>query len=237
MRGLAHRFPNGCGLYALHSSQRIQYMHAYSLCRIFDHTMTPCCIKHPSTHTGRHLARRDIVNNSSETALTTSCGRDGRDGRDGLPGVQGPAGEKGEPGPTGAQGPPGPRSGGATYIRWGRTTCPDTEGTELVYAGRAAGTGHNTQGGTSDYLCLPDEPQYLNYAPGVQNFSPLQGAEYQVGQNQPLRALHDHNVPCAVCHSSTRESVLMIPARLSCPNTWTLEYSGYIMSVAYNHYK
>ena len=85
-------------------------------------------------------------------------GRDGRDGRDGepgprgLPGRDGKNGEIGPAGPTGAQGPPGPRSGGATYIRWGRTTCPDTEGTELVYAGRAAGSLWNHKGGGDNYL-------------------------------------------------------------------------------------
>ena len=65
---------------------------------------------------------------------------------------------KGEPG---AQGPPGPRSGGATYIRWGRTTCPNATETELVYAGRAAGTHYTQKGGTNNYLCHPDELQYL----------------------------------------------------------------------------
>ena len=34
-------------------------------------------------------------------------------------------GEKGETGAAGPQGPPGPRSGGVTYVRWGRTTCPN----------------------------------------------------------------------------------------------------------------
>ena len=27
----------------------------------------------------------------------------------------------------------------------------------------------------------------------------------------------------------------MIPARISCPDTWTLEYSGYLMTERYNH--
>ena len=163
-------------------------------------------------------------------------GQNGRDGRDGLPGVPGPRGVMGPAGPTGAQGPPGPRSGGATYIRWGRTTCPDTEGTELVYAGRAAGTAHTIQGGTSDYLCLPDEPEYLAFTPGLQGRSHLHGTEYQP-HDQPLNRFENHNAPCAVCHSSTRESVLMIPARLSCPNTWTLEYSGYLMSENERYYR
>ncbi|CAI8046156.1 hypothetical protein GBAR_LOCUS25510, partial [Geodia barretti] len=64
-------------------------------------------------------------------------GRDGRDGRDGCPGPKGSPGATGEKGDTGPQGPPGPSSGGVTYIRWGRTTCPNTTGTELVYSGRA----------------------------------------------------------------------------------------------------
>ena len=168
-------------------------------------------------------------------------GRDGRDGRDGepgprgLPGRDGKNGERGEKGDTGAQGPPGPRSGGVTYIRWGRTTCPDTEGTELVYAGRAGGTYHDTKGGTNDYLCLPDEPEYLNFKPGVQGHSPIHGAEYQTWNNQPMHPLHDHNAPCAVCHATLRESTLMIPARTSCPETWTLEYCGYLMTAYYNH--
>ena len=43
-------------------------------------------------------------------------------------------------------------------------------------------------------------------------------------------AFHDHNVPCAVCYASTRAAVTMIPAKTCCPSTWTLEYSGYLMS-------
>ena len=65
-------------------------------------------------------------------------GRDGlpgRDGKDGEPGERGEKGEKGDRGDTGPQGPPGPSVAGATYVRWGRTTCPTGNGTELLYAG------------------------------------------------------------------------------------------------------
>ena len=37
-------------------------------------------------------------------------------------------------------GPPGPTTGGVVYTRWGRTTCPNTTATQLLYAGRAAGS-------------------------------------------------------------------------------------------------
>ena len=46
----------------------------------------------------------------------------------------------------------------------------------------------------------------------------------------PLSAVNNHNVPCAVCYASTKVAVTMIPAKTRCPSTWTLEYSGYLMS-------
>ena len=159
-------------------------------------------------------------------------GRDGRDGRDGAPGPQGPSGTdgmKGMTGDTGLQGPPGPSSGGVTYVRWGRTTCPNTTGTELIYSGRAAGTHYNHQGGTSDYLCLPEQPEYISFTAGTQGWSPIYGAEYQTNGG-PLPAATDQNAPCVVCDTGLRGSLLMIPARVSCPASWTLEYSGYLMT-------
>ena len=194
------------------------------------------------------LAQND---NNSCPHLEVLRGRDGRDGRDGTPGATGPQGDKGErgdpggpqgprgltgatggQGPAGPAGPPGPRSGGVTYIRWGKNSCPSVIGTQLVYAGRGAGTFYTTQGGASNYLCLPDTPQYnLSYTSGTQGRSKIHGAEYE----HPISGTHNHNVPCAVCFASTRVAILMIPARISCPNNWTREYYGYLMSDHYNH--
>ena len=172
----------------------------------------------------------------------------GRDGRDGLPGPAGEKGDKGEPGgppglagpegpkgeqgPPGIEGPPGPSSGGAVYTRWGRTVCPPTSGTELVYKGLAAGTHFSHSGGGANYLCITENPQYLSST--IPKFSGndlvlsfLYGAEYQLPGFSPL---HDENVPCAVCHSSQRSSKLMIPGRITCPQSWTEEYIGYLMA-------
>ena len=163
-------------------------------------------------------------------------GRDGRDGRDGEPGPKGSPGATAEKGDTGAQGTPGPSSGGVTYIRWGRTTCPNTTGTELVYSGRAAGSAYNVQGGTSDYLCLPDKPEYSTYRPGVLGYSPIHGAEYETyHETLPIPGVYQHNVPCAVCLSRQRNAVLSIPARITCPSSWTLEYCGYLMTDRSTH--
>ena len=155
-------------------------------------------------------------------------GRDGRDGERGEPGVQGPRGEKGEQGST------GPASGGTTYIRWGKKTCPSVPGTELVYDGITAGSWYGNTGGGANYLCMPHNPQYGKYHPGVQGYSPIFGTEYQLNSGGPLASVHNHNAPCAVCYVSIRETVLMLPARLECPSTWTLEYTGYLMSTHFN---
>ena len=140
-------------------------------------------------------------------------GTPGTDGDRGPPGPQGSQGPPGSPGQRGLTGPPGPTTstGGAVYVRWGRTTCPSTPGTELVYAGKAGGSHYSHSGGGANRLCLPDNPQYLSYQSGHQGSGYLYGAEYEI---------HNHNVTCAVCYSSTRASLLTIPARTSCPSSF-----------------
>ena len=159
-------------------------------------------------------------------------GRDGLNGRDGLAGSIGEKGDKGEPGQNAIQGPPGPSSGGAIYTRWGRTVCPDTSGTELVYKGLTAGTPYDQTGGGANYLCAATDPQYFstqvprNGANEIP-LSYLSGTQYKVPS---FSSLHYHNVPCAVCYTSQRSSKLMIPGRRSCPQSWTEEYEGYLMA-------
>ena len=70
-------------------------------------------------------------------------------------------GEKGSPGPQGA---PGAVSGGAVYTRWGRTICPDTNGTILIYEGLAAGSKWDQSGGgaTCNYFHITKSPLYMN---------------------------------------------------------------------------
>ena len=101
------------------------------------------------------------------------------------------------------------------------------EGTHLVYSGITGGTWYHQEGGGANYLCMPKDPEYtLRYRGGVDGHAHLYGSEYE----RPIQGTHDHNVPCAVCHASTRPTVLMIPAKASCPTNWTREYYGYIMT-------
>lgn len=209
--------------------------------------MLICSCLYVSHFTGGVLARvqrstdlGDGNEGSSENAdscpavelLRGRDGRDGlpgRDGKDGEPGVEGPAGLPGPPGAQGIQGPPGQVSGGVMYVRWGRTTCPSIEGTQLIYSGRTAGSHYRAHGGGSNYLCLPDDPNYLGYESGTQGRSPLYVAEYQ-SNNGPLGSVNGHDAPCAVCHVLTRGVKLMIPAKTNCPSSWTREYYGYLMT-------
>ena len=145
-------------------------------------------------------------------------------------GVQGMPGLEGPPGPPGQKGDPGPQVGGAVYTRWGRTVCG--KGATLVYAGRAAGTKYNVKGGTSDTLCMPETPQYLSRDTGALHVSHLQGVEFETfgTSSTPFKNLLNANMPCAVCHTDTKLTVLTVPAQYTCPNGWSLEYNGYLMT-------
>ena len=168
-----------------------------------------------------HTSLQISDNNGSSVFVELLRGRDGLPGRDG---VQGPPGPPGKDGSTGQQGPPGPlNNGGVIYTRWGKSSYPQVKGTELVYSGITGGTFYNKAGGGANYLCIPKDPEYSNtlrYQAGAQNFAHLYRTEY----DYPLQGIHDHNVPCAVCCVSTRSKLLMIPAKFSCPQTWTREY-------------
>ena len=170
-----------------------------------------------------------------------SSGRDRRDGITGPPGFRGEPGPtngsrglpgvKGEAGPRGNTGTPGPKNGGVVYTRWGNNTCPNVLGTEQIYNGIVGGS-YYIHGGAVNYQCLPLDPEYtLPFQSGIQGYMHIYGAEYE----NPVRGTHNHNVPCSVCLVVTRLIALMIPAKTSCPQYWTKEYEGYLMSGHHGH--
>ena len=148
----------------------------------------------------------------------------------GTTGIKGSTGSPGRTGQKGDTGPPGssaPVVGGVIYNRWGKSSCrPEAD---LIYAGKTGVTLGYHQGGAANYLCMPDDPEYMAYRSGVQHHSRVYGAEYE---GPPLvSGREQHNAPCAVCYVSTQHTVIMIPAKTSCPdNGWTREYYGYLMS-------
>ena len=81
-------------------------------------------------------------------------------------------------------------------------------------------------------MCTTDKPQYLSstvpkYSSSDIALSYLSETEYQV---PGFGSINNHNVPCAVCYTSQRSSKLMIPGRITCPQSWTEEYEGYLMT-------
>ena len=125
-------------------------------------------------------------------------------------------------------------AGGTNYIRWGKSTCPDTA--KLVYTGKVAGP-HYTHGGGANYICLHDKPEFLEVTPGLQNHrGRLYGTEYEIFSSPPALAdLHDHNAPCAVCSTRARRETMMIPGRITCEQGYTREYYGYLMTEYTGH--
>ena len=123
---------------------------------------------------------------------------------------------------------------GNIYIRWGRTTCPGVNGTELVYSGYSGGSWYDHYGAASNNLCMPKDPAFLPselyVASKYKGF--VFGVEYEEysfnGNND------QHDVPCVVCKSD-RTAIMMIPARQHCDNGWTFEYSGFLVSGASVH--
>ena len=83
-------------------------------------------------------------------------------------------------------------------------------------------------GGAYNSQCFPDNPKYLiTRAPALVKFS---GGEYEI-QGRVLGDLHQENIPCAVCQANEgRMSLLMIPAQVKCPNSWTTEYVSYLLA-------
>ena len=170
-----------------------------------------------------------------EVYLQILRGRDGRDGPPGSDGQKGERGDKGEKGETGAVGAAGPISGGVVYTRWGRKSCPNDTGAQLVYEGITGGSHWGHSGGGANYVCLPKVPQYMStHVPP--HYSYMAGTEYE-NVNGIFSGKQDHNAPCAVCYLSTKTVKLMIPARITCPSSWTIEYKGYLMTAHYNHNK
>ena len=151
-----------------------------------------------------------------------SQGAKGNTGAQGPMGTNGAAGEKGEKGSAGQN-----LVGGSIYTRWGRTTC-DATGTELVYAGIAAGSTYRDTGGGADLLCLPNNPVYSSFRAGVTDSARLGPVEVHPRSTINTLDFND-NIPCAVCRT-TRPTSMMLPATINCPSGWTREYNGYLMT-------
>ncbi|XP_045166854.2 short-chain collagen C4-like [Mercenaria mercenaria] len=118
-----------------------------------------------------------------------------------------------------------------TYIRWGRSSCPS--GATNVYDGFAAGSYFGHSGAAANYICLSKKPKFNSHYSNPPYVNYIYGAEYQTFESI-WDNLHNHDVPCAVCHIP-RSSVIMVPGTDDCPENFRVEYRGYLMSGHHSH--
>ena len=116
---------------------------------------------------------------------------------------------------------------GVTYIVWGRKECPEGE---TLYSGVIGGNYVRHSAGSSNQVCLPDIPSYGQYTHGVQQVGRMFGARYHTSSYSHLSYAHGKIVKCAACYNDKSSTSIMIPASVSCPNGWTQEYYGYLMT-------
>ena len=81
-------------------------------------------------------------------------------------------------------------------------------------------------GGPSNKLCMPHDPEPSNIT--TRGTSLLYGSEYE--ENILASDSANEDVPCAVCRSTTTQTSIMIPGRVTCYSGWKKEYNGLIAS-------
>ena len=118
-------------------------------------------------------------------------------------------------------------SSGVLYTIWGNSSCPSTS--TVVYSGRAGGAFYSNAGGGSNYLCLPNDPEYYSGGKATSYPAFVYSSEYEVWATELEKSLINQNVPCAVCNAP-RDAMLMVPAKITCPTGWTQEYNGFLMA-------
>ena len=110
---------------------------------------------------------------------------------------------------------------------------------EFSLAGFTAGSHYTNTGAAAELICLPEDPTWDHFTPGVQDAaSHLYGAEYKFDARNRVeyfgREIHDHDVPCVVCRLP-RSTILMVPGRTACYDSWSLEYRGYLAAGHHSH--
>lgn len=120
------------------------------------------------------------------------------------------------------------------FTRWGRQACG--LGTE-IYRGWVGSGHYNNQGSGGSQQCMPYSPAYNpGGSTADNNRARIFFTEYQTsGYGIPsFNALHDQEVPCAVC-MVTGHVAEMFPATRACPSGWTELYEGWVMAEHYTH--
>lgn len=74
-------------------------------------------------------------------------------------------------------------------------------------------------------MAPPDFPTRLQT--GTSYVGTIYGSEYQFTYRNYAE---DDDVPCAVCSAKTASAIMMLPAKLTCPDNWVIQYAGFLTS-------
>lgn len=89
-------------------------------------------------------------------------------------------------------------------------------------------------GGSSDILCLPQKQQWSPENKTLGTTSTIE--PLMIPTNSSLPSDDTPALPtavialCAQCFTKSRPAITTIPTWTTCPEDWTLEYSGYLMT-------
>ncbi len=121
-----------------------------------------------------------------------------------------------------------------TYIRWGRSDCPNAA--TVLYEGFVGGAWFSVGGGTSSFICLPDEPEYVQ-TEECYDCSLVSSAEYETRNQVFPSETYQYDAVCVSCLALEKTTIVMMPGKTSCPSSFQTEYSGYLMSTypSFNH--
>ena len=105
-----------------------------------------------------------------------------------------------------------------------------------IFTGIVGNADHSSTGGGVEFLCLPLNPEWLNYNVTTDRYSYMRATHYQTGDFGifPDNYFGERSV-CARCYTEMRSAIPMIPARITCPANWQLEYYGYLMASRESH--
>ncbi|XP_061190884.1 uncharacterized protein LOC133199001 [Saccostrea echinata] len=111
--------------------------------------------------------------------------------------------------------------GSAVYSLWGGKVCPKHENTRTIYTGFMSSSNIKSErGDPGDFLCLPQVPEYDSSSSVRKVFN----------EHKSVVSGFTYHLSCAVCQVQLVSSVLMIPAKVTCPADWRLEYVGVLVT-------
>lgn len=82
-------------------------------------------------------------------------------------------------------------------------------------------------------MCLPHNPDMAptDFPKRLENggsaVGTIYGSEYQFTYRNYAQ---DDDVPCAVCSAKTASAIMMLPAKVTCPDDWVIQYAGFLTS-------